>query len=151
MNAMLKFNGQVSPWFALIMRIALGAFFFASGYGKYFTEAGSALMLETITEAGIFYPMFMSVFVAGCEVVFGLMLALGFFVRVSALVLTVISIVALFAVAIHQIPADISFLAWYSWLLYLPESAYILIGSFLVFAGGGRFSVDNVLSDLLER
>ncbi|WP_288497642.1 hypothetical protein [uncultured Erwinia sp.] len=39
-----------------LMRIAFGLFFFASGFNKVFVPANQAQMLETITEAGIFYP-----------------------------------------------------------------------------------------------
>ncbi|WP_312665442.1 DoxX family membrane protein, partial [Pantoea sp. CTOTU49201] len=69
-----------------LMRVAFGLFFFASGFNKVFVAANQALMLETITEAGIPFPEFMSVFVASCETLFGLLLALGLFTRLGALV-----------------------------------------------------------------
>ncbi|WP_300004218.1 DoxX family protein [uncultured Cedecea sp.] len=125
-----------------IMRIALGMFFFASGFNKVFIPENQALMLETITEAGIPFPAVMAVFVASCETLFGLLLAAGFLTRLNALVLMIISLVALFTVALHQIPPNLNLLTWYSWLFYLPESAYILICLLLIVQGGGPLSLD---------
>jgi len=126
-----------------IMRIALGVFFFASGFNKVFVPENQAMMLETITEAGIPFPAFMAFFVASCETLFGLLLATGFLTRLSALVLMIISLVALFTVALHHIPANLNLLTWYSWLFYLPESAYIVICLLLIVQGGGPLSIDR--------
>ncbi|RWR01480.1 transmembrane DoxX protein [[Pantoea] beijingensis] len=129
-----------------LMRIALGLFFFASGFNKVFIPANQAIMLDTITEAGIPFPAFMAVFVASCETLFGLLLAIGLLSRLSALVLTLISMVALLTVGLHQIPADINALTWYSWLFYLPESGYILIGLLIMVQGSGPFGVDRIIT-----
>ena len=75
-----------------IMRITLGMFFFASGFNKVFVPENQAMMLETITDAGIPFPAFMAFFVAGCETLFGLMMATGLLTRLSALVLMIISL-----------------------------------------------------------
>ncbi|MEA5103550.1 DoxX family protein [Pantoea sp. S18] len=129
-----------------LMRVAFGLFFFASGFNKVFVAANQALMLETITEAGIPFPEFMSVFVASCETLFGLLLALGLFTRLGALVLLVISLVALFTVGLHHIPADLNLLTWYSWLLYLPESSYILMCVMLMVQGCGPWGIDRLFA-----
>jgi len=133
----------------MIMRIALGLFFFASGFNKVFMPENQALMLETITDAGIPFPAFMAFFVAGCETLFGLLMAAGFLTRLSALVLMIISLVALFTVGLHQIPANLNLLTWYSWLFYLPESAYIVICLLLIVQGGGPLSVDRPVAEHL--
>ncbi|TGC27684.1 transmembrane DoxX protein, partial [Escherichia sp. E1130] len=43
-----------------IMRLALGVFFFASGFNKVFVPENQDMMLETITDAGIPFPVFMA-------------------------------------------------------------------------------------------
>lgn len=129
-----------------IIRIALGVFFFASGFNKVFVPENQAMMLETITNAGIPFPAFMAFFVAGCETVFGMLMAVGFLTRLSALVLMIISLTALFTVGLHHIPVNLNLLTWYSWLFYLPESVYIVICLMLVVQGGGPLSVDQFVA-----
>lgn len=145
LSVFLRTSFSQAGWLIFLARFALGSFFFASGYKKAFDPEGQALMLETITEAGIFYPKVMAVFVSYSEVIFGLFLAVGLLSRLSSLVLFVISFVALLTVAIHQIPAGINALAWYSWLFYLPESGYMVMSLQVFIIGGGRLAIDNVV------
>lgn len=149
LQTMFQTPGNLSFIPLAIMRIALGVFFFASGFNKVFVPENQAMMLETITEAGIPFPAFMAFFVAGCETLFGLLMAVGFMSRLSALVLMIISLVALFTVGLHHIPANLNLLTWYSWLFYLPESAYIVICLLLVVQGGGPLSVDRLVAQRL--
>jgi putative oxidoreductase len=134
-----------------LIRIAFGLFFFASGFNKVFVPENQALMLETMIEAGIPFPAFMAVFVAACETVFGLLLAIGLLTRLSALVLLCISTVALFTVGLHHIPPHINLLTWYSWLLYLPESGYILMAILLIVQGCGPWGVDRWIHQRLHQ
>ncbi|HHA1766291.1 TPA: hypothetical protein ACOEME_004705, partial [Enterobacter cloacae subsp. dissolvens] len=60
-------------------------------------------------------------------------------------VLTVISLVALVTVESAQIPADAGWLAWYSWLLYLPATWYVLAGLMLLVNGSGPAGTDRVI------
>ena len=129
-----------------IMRIALGAFFFASGFNKVFVPESQAMMLETLTGAGIPFPALMAFFVAGCETLFGLLMVAGILTRLSGLVLMTISLVALFTVGLHHIPANLNLLTWYSWLFYLPESGYIVICLLLIVQGGGPLSLDRLIA-----
>ena len=128
-----------------VARIAIGLFFFASGFNKVFVHENQQIMLETLTDAGIFFPTVMAPFVAICEMIFGAFTALGFATRLSGSVLIIISLVALLTVGIHQIPENLDFLAWYSWLIYLPEATYILICFFLLVQGSGPFAIDRML------
>lgn len=128
-----------------IARIALGLFFFTSGFNKLFVTANQQLLLETLTDAGIPFPAVMAVFVAFCECVGGLMLAVGLLTRLNALILFIISTVALLTVGIHTIPQGLNGLTWYSWLLYLPESLYMLLSTLSIFYGGTRLSADSWL------
>ncbi|MNT28853.1 hypothetical protein D3C72_1645650 [compost metagenome] len=100
-------------------------------------------------EAGLPYPTFMATFVAGNEALFGFLLVLGLLSRLSASVLLVINIVALMTIGIHQIPADVTGLEWYSWLLYLPESVYILLCILISVQGSGPWGLDRRLGRLL--
>ncbi|WPM84301.1 DoxX family protein [Apirhabdus apintestini] len=128
------------------MRIALGLFFFASGFNKVFVPENQALMLETMIQAGIFFPTFMAVFVALCEMLCGLLVAVGFLTRPGALVLIIINTVALFTVGLHHIPGGLNILTWYSWLFYLPEPSYILICIMLIIQGCGPWGLDRAIS-----
>lgn len=141
-------TSQGSPIFLplTVMRIAFGFFYFSSGFNKVFVAENQLLMLETITEAGIPFPQFMAGFVAACEMISGLLLAAGLFTRLSAFILMVISMVALMTVGLHHIPSGIDALSWYSWLLYLPESGYILISFMLVIQGCGPLGLDLLIS-----
>lgn len=129
-----------------LMRIALGLFFFASGFNKVFVPENQALMLETLTTAGIPFPHIMAVFVASCETLFGLLLTVGLITRLSALVLMIISLVALFTVGLHAIPDNLNPLTWYSWLFYLPEASYIVIALMLMVQGGGPLGIDRLIA-----
>jgi len=128
-----------------VARIAIGLFFFASGFNKVFVPANQQLMLETLTEAGIFFPTVMAPFVAICEMIFGAFTAPGFVTRLSGGVLMIISLVALFTVGIHHIPENLNVLTWYSWLLYLPEATYIMIGFFVLVQGSGPVAIDRMI------
>jgi len=133
-----------------LIRIAFGLFFFASGFNKLFVPENQAIMLETITAAGIPLPQFMAVFVAACETVFGLLLAIGLLTRLNALVLLCISTVALLTVGLHHIPPNLNLLTWYSWLLYLPESGYILMSILPMVQGCGPWGLDRWIHQRLH-
>lgn len=134
-----------------LMRVAIGLFFFSSGFNKVFVPAGQAAMLQTITEAGIPFPALMAVFVASCEALFGLLLAVGLLSRLSAAILATISVVALLTVGIHQIPAGITAIAWYSWFFYLPEPLYLLILLTIIVQGSGPFGIDRAIAQRIAR
>lgn len=142
------FASPRTPFFLplLLMRVALGMFFFTSGFNKVFISENQETMLLTMMDAGIPYPAIMAVVVAIFETMTGLMLAMGLFTRLCALILLVISTVALLTVGLNIIPQNLSFVAWYSWLMYLPETAYMLICIFLVVQGSGPFGLDQIVS-----
>ncbi len=62
-----------------------------------------------------------------------------------------ISGVALATVGLHQIPAGLGPIGWTSWLLYLPESLYLLITLMLLVRGGESLSLDAVWARRLAR
>ncbi|WP_024913970.1 DoxX family protein [Chania multitudinisentens] len=134
-----------------LFRISIGAFFFSSGFGKLFIPKNQMVMLETMIHAGIPYPNIMAVVVAGLETFGGFLLILGFFSRFFSLILFTISLTALLTVGLGQIPPGLNFLGWYSWLFYLPETLYMLILASLMIEGGGKFSLDSIISNKLSQ
>jgi len=140
-------NPSTSPGYtSALLRLVLGTFFFSSGFNKVFTLHGQQVMLETITSAGVPFPSVMAIVVASFECFGGLLLAFGLLSRLWALALLVISTVALFTVGLGQIPGNINFITWYSWLFYLPEPLYIVIALTILIDGPGKFALDNVLA-----
>jgi len=129
-----------------VMRVSFGLFYFSSGFNKVFVPENELLMLETIIDARIPFPHLMAGFVATSEMIWGMLLALGLFTRLGALILITISMVALVTVGLNQIPAGIDVLSWYSWLLYLPESSYILMSFMLIIQGCGPLGLDRLVS-----
>lgn len=126
-----------------VARVALGLFFAASGWNKTTTPDGRQAMVETIRSIGAPVPELTASVVAGCELAFGLLLAVGLGTRLAATVLTAIVSVALVTVALHQLaPGDP--VTWYSNLLYLPETLYLLAMLVFVGLGGGPIGLDRL-------
>ncbi|HDR9511003.1 DoxX family protein [Burkholderia cepacia] len=125
-----------------LLRIAIGSFFFASGFTKLVVPANQAAMLETLTQAGIPFPQWMAPIVSGFEVLAGVLLTIGFASRLGALILATISLTALVTVGTRAIPPHLGAIAWYSWLLYLPEMLYLLVCFLICVQGSGPWSID---------
>lgn len=85
-----------------ICRLVLGVFFFTAGFNKLFVTENQLLMVDTMHDAGIPFPAVMAIVVAFLECSMGLLLALGLFSRISALVLMIICTVALATVGIYH-------------------------------------------------
>ncbi|EKS6886825.1 DoxX family protein [Enterobacter bugandensis] len=128
-----------------ICRLVLGVFFFSAGFNKLFVPENQLLMVDTLHDAGIPFPVVMAVVVAFLECSMGLLLTLGLFSRVSALVLMVISSVALVTIGIYTIPRGLNLISWLSWLLYLPETLYVVLCLFPLTWGGTLCSLDGWL------
>ena len=129
----------------VIIRISMGLFFATTGFNKLFVEKNQLIMLETIAEAGIPFPEFMSVFVSAAEFGFGLMLIMGLFTHLSSLVLSMICVVAFFTVGIHTIPADLDTISWLSWFFYVHDLLYILLLFVLLTHLPDDFTLDHHL------
>jgi putative oxidoreductase len=86
----------------LIARVSLGAFFAISGWNKLFQEETRAGLVETMIEAGIPFPEFMSVFLASVEFFGGSLLIIGFLSAFCSVALTIAMIVAIATVEIHH-------------------------------------------------
>jgi putative oxidoreductase len=128
-----------------ICRLVIGVFFFTAGFNKLFVPENQLLMVDTLHDAGIPFPVIMAVVVASLECSMGLLLTLGLFSRFSALVLMVISSVALVTIGIYTIPHGLNLISWLSWLFYLPETLYVVLCLFPLSWGGTLCSLDGWL------
>ncbi|WP_163332544.1 DoxX family protein [Enterobacter bugandensis] len=128
-----------------ICRLVTGVFFFTAGFNKLFVPENQLLMVDTLHDAGIPFPVVMAVVVAFLECSMGMLLTLGLFSRVSALILMVISSVALITIGIYTIPRGLNLISWLSWLLYLPETLYVVLCLFPLTWGGTLCSLDGWL------
>lgn len=126
-----------------ICRLVIGVFFFTAGFNKLFVPENQLLMVDTLHDAGIPFPVIMAVVVASLECSMGLLLTLGLFSRFSALVLMVISSVALVTIGIYTIPHGLNLISWLSWLFYLPETLYVVLCLFPLSWGGTLCSLDG--------
>lgn len=135
----------------LLCRLVLGLFFFTAGFNKLFVPENQLLMLDTLTDAGIPFPAIMAVVVAFLECSMGFLLTVGLFSRLCALVLFIISTVALVTIGIYTIPQGLNLMAWLSWLFYLPETLYMVLCLMLITWGGTLCSLDGWLLKRLEK
>ncbi len=132
---------EIAPFLA---RIVVGGMFFLSGFYKLFTADSAAKMQKTMVEAGIAAPRETARFVSVCEFVFGALLILGLASSLAALVLLIISVVALITVASKAVEGT-SFGYRLSSYLDLPETLLIVILLWLIAAGPGLYSLDTAL------
>ncbi|UOQ70709.1 DoxX family protein [Hymenobacter cellulosilyticus] len=121
----------------LLLRIGIGVMFTIHGYPKLmggpamWTQVGGVMKMVGLD----FAPAMWGLLAAVAEAVGGQLLALGLFFRVACFLLLVTMIMA---TLMHVLSGD-GFQA-YSHAL---ESAFLFLG--LLFAGPGRFSLDQVL------
>jgi putative oxidoreductase len=134
----------------LLARISLGVFFAISGGTKLFVASRTHQMYETLARAGIPFPHFMTYFVSSVEFIGGCLLVIGLFSSLCCAALIVQMIVAMITVQLATIPARLSFLDWLDDLLYLPETLYVLILTWLICSGPGKVSLDHRIFSKFE-
>ena len=127
----------------LLARISIGVFFAISGGNKLFVASRTRQMYETLAGAGIPNPRFMTYFVSSIEFIGGCLLIIGLLSSLCCAALLVQMIVAIATVRLASITAGLSFLNWLDDFLYLPETMYVIILIWLIWAGPGRFSLDD--------
>ena len=131
----------------LVARVSLGLFFALSGWNKLFQEANRNSLIETMVEAGIPFPEFMSVFLASVEFFGGSFLVVGLLSTFWSIALTIAMVVAIATVEIHHaIPKGLGPLDWLGWFLYLPLVMYVIMFVWLIITGPGPHSVDHVIA-----
>jgi len=95
-------------------------------------------MYETLAGAGIPFPHFMTYFVCSVEFISGCLLVIGLLSSLCCVALIIQMIVAITTVELGMISRGLSFLDWLDDFLYLPETMYIIILSWLICSGPGR-------------
>ncbi len=131
----------------LVARVSLGLFFALSGWNKLFQEENRNGLIETMIEAGIPFPEFMSLFLASVEFFGGSFLVVGFLSTLWSIALTIAMVVAIVTVEIHEaIPEGLGPLDWLGWFLYLPQVMYVIMFVWLMTTGPGPHSVDHVIA-----
>jgi len=127
----------------LLARVSLGMFFAISGGNKLFVASRFRRMYETLAGAGIPFPHFMTYFVSSVEFISGCLLIIGLLSSLCCVALIIQMIVAITTVQLGTISKGLSFLDWLVDFLYLPETMYIIILTWLICSGPGRVSVDD--------
>jgi len=119
----------------LVARLSVGWVMVESGYGKL---GNLSDVTDYFRSLGIPAPELQAPFAAGSELLFGALLMIGLFTRMSAIPLMVIMTVAI-------ITAKREDLGGLSDLFGFIEYLYIVLLLFLLVRGGGFLSVDRLL------
>ena len=133
----------------LLARVSLGMFFAISGGNKLFVASHTRQMYETLAGAGIPFPHFMTYFVSSVDFIGGCLLIIGLLSSLCCAALIIDMIVAITTVQLATISKGLSFLDWLDDFLYLPETLYIILFTWLICSGPGRVSVDDRIARAL--
>jgi putative oxidoreductase len=106
-------------------------------------------MYETLADAGIPFPHFMTYFVSSVELISGCLLVIGMLTSLCCVALIIQMLVAITTVQLATIAKGLSSLDWLDDFLYLPETMYIIILIWLICSGPGRVSVDYLIARAL--
>ena len=134
----------LTPYAALLARLAVGLMFALSGWCKLTNGAQHAKMRRSLQDAGIPAPEAQSWFVSACELAFGALLALGLVTPLSAGVLAIIGLVALVTVTAKSVEG-VSPLLRLSSFLYTPEVLLLVLLTWMIVSGPGALSLDGAL------
>ena len=119
-------------WAALALRLALGAVFMAHGWSKLTGPLGMAEGFN-IASWGWPYPVFWAWVVAIVETLGGLLVIVGLFTRIAAMLIAIVMAVALFKVRL-----TLGFVDGFE-----REFSLFLIAIALVLGGPGALSIDR--------
>jgi putative oxidoreductase len=128
--------GRHFSWAApLLMRLVVGYVFMLTGWGKL---NNLPQMIQNFTEWGIPFPHVLTPFVSGVECFGGVMLILGLFTRIPAVMLAVVMVVAIKAAKWDDVDS-------LETLLGFEEVTYFAAFVWLAIAGPGAISLDRLL------
>jgi putative oxidoreductase len=119
----------------LLARLTLGIVFAESGWGKLHNLPK---VVEFFTQLGIPAPGIQAPFVAGVELVCGLLILVGLLTRLAAIPLSVTMLVAIATAKMSDVHSIGDFAD-------LTEFAYFVLLMWLAWEGGGKVSVDHFL------
>jgi putative oxidoreductase len=125
----------VEPYFWLLVRVALGATFASTGWGKLVHLDRT---IGFFRELGIPAPELQAPFIGGLELVGGICVALGLFTRFVAVPLALTMLVAIATALWPDIHTPLD-------LLTLDEALYLTLFCTLASRGAGPLSLDHWL------
>ena len=123
----------------MILRVVLGIIFAYHGYLKLFVPGGFKGTVDFFTLVGIYVPRFSALFVSLLEFVGGLLLIIGFLVRLVSVLLVFEMFVAFFAV--HMRNGFVVSKGGYEFVLVLLASLFMIVAN-----GAGRLTVKSLFS-----
>jgi putative oxidoreductase len=127
---MSKWLNSLQPWGALLLRLVLGVCTAVHGYQKVVPHGALAHYCHYIATLGL--PYWLGYVSSFTELVCGAFLILGLLTRLSAFLLAINMLVALFKLGIHENLDGWSYIA-----------ALAAIAIMLVFYGAGKLAVDR--------
>ena len=125
----------------LLARVAIGIAFILNGLGKL---KGLDGVIAFFGELGIPAPQIMAPFVAGTELIGGIMLVLGLGTRIAALALATTMVVATLTAVWPKLEDKAG-------IFSAIEIAYLVVFVWLAVAGPGPASVDHILRKSIGR
>jgi len=125
----------------LIARIASGLFFVLSGFFKLIDSSQHSTLLKTLKASALPASEFFSYFIPLIEVIFGLMILVGFMTSFAALIMFATMILAISIDHLSSIKGH-GGLFFIENFLYLPEVLYAILFLWLFFSGPGKISLD---------
>lgn len=133
---------KIVPWMQvmppLLTRVAMGWLFFVSGRGHFQHMEG---FISYFTSLGIPLPEIQAYFVAGVELVGGILLIIGLATRISASFLAGSMVVAILTAYHSYLTPEKS----WDELFGLGEFCYLLLFTWLIAYGGGLLSLDRLV------
>jgi putative oxidoreductase len=148
-RSVLLGNPSWEQFSVVLARVSLGIFFAISGGNKLLIPSRTGQMYETLADAGIPFPHFMTYFVSSVELISGCLLVIGMLTSLCCVALIIQMLVAITTVQLATIAKGLSSLDWLDDFLYLPETMYIIILIWLICSGPGRVSVDYLIARAL--
>lgn len=127
-----SFFADIGP---LLMRLVVGYVFMLTGWSKL---NNLPAMIQNFTEWGIPFPHILTPFVSGVECFGGVMLILGLFTRIPAVMLAAVMVVAIKSAKWGDVDS-------LETLLGFEEVTYMAAFLWLAAVGPGRISLDHLL------
>lgn len=127
----------------LVVRLAAGFFFAATGFSKLARPEKRTQMRETLKEAGIPLPAVSAVLTSAVEFGGGALVMVGLLTPLASIALATVMLVAI--VTTQAATVEGSGVAWWTGFLYLPEVVYLLLLLWIAVRGAGPVSVDALL------
>ena len=137
--------GTVNDYRSVLPRLIVGLVFLSEGIQKFlFPELVGAGRFEKI---GFENPEFLATFVASFEIVCGILMLIGFSVRIAAIPLFIIMMTA---IATTKIPILVEKGFWYMAHEARTDFAMSILLIHLIIFGSGRWSIDSKINKSLN-